>query len=89
MMRIYDTQSAQQTILRRPAWDELSIPDPLLDRIEALFGERISPDEAVRRILLREPTTDEARRFEAYAAQNGLAALCRVLFNTNEFLFVN
>ena len=51
MMRIYDTQSAQQTILRRPAWDELSIPDPLLDRIEALFGERISPDEAVRRIL--------------------------------------
>ncbi len=51
MMRIYDTQTAQQTILRRPAWDELSIPDPLLDRIEALFGERISPDEAVRRIL--------------------------------------
>ena len=46
-------------------------------------------DEAVRRILLREPTTDEARRFEAYAAQNGLAALCRVLFNSNEFLFVN
>ena len=50
-MRIYDTQTAQQTILRRPAWDELAIPDPLLDRIEALFGERISPDEAVRRIL--------------------------------------
>lgn len=51
MMRIYDTKTAQQTILRRPAWDELAIPDPLLDRIEALFGERITPDEAVRRIL--------------------------------------
>lgn len=51
MMRIYDTKTAQQTILRRPAWDELAIPDPLLDRIEALFGERITPEEAVRRIL--------------------------------------
>jgi histidinol dehydrogenase len=29
----------------------LSIPEPLLDRLEALFGARISPEEAVRRIL--------------------------------------
>ena len=51
MMQIYAVESAQETILRRAAWDELSIPEPLLDRLEALFGARISPEEAVRRIL--------------------------------------
>ncbi len=51
MMRIYDVATAVATILRRPAWDELSIPDPLLDRLESTFGERVTPDEAVRRIL--------------------------------------
>ncbi len=45
--------------------------------------------EAVRRILLREPTRDEARQFSAYAEKHGPAALCRVLINSNEFLFVN
>ncbi len=51
MMRIYDTLTAQKTLLSRPAWDELAIPDPLLDRIGTIFGERISPEDAVRRIL--------------------------------------
>lgn len=51
MMRIFDTAAAQSTILRRMAWDELAVPASLLDRLEALFAERISPDEAVRRIL--------------------------------------
>ena len=51
MMRIYDVATAVSTILRRPAWDELAIPDPLLERLEATFGERVTPDEAVRRIL--------------------------------------
>jgi hypothetical protein len=54
------------------------------------LGKQItSPAEAVRRIFLREPTGDEARQFSAYAEKNGLAALCRVLINSNEFLFVN
>ena len=48
-----------------------------------------TPTDAIRRILLREPTADELRDFTAYAQKNGLAALCRVLLNTNEFLFVN
>ena len=48
-----------------------------------------TPTEATRRILLREPTEDELRNFTAYAQKNGLAALCRVLINSNEFLFVN
>jgi mono/diheme cytochrome c family protein len=48
-----------------------------------------SPDEAVRRILLREPTAAERTDFAAFAQKNGLAALCRVLFNGNEFLFID
>jgi|UniRef100_UPI0037834F3B mono/diheme cytochrome c family protein len=48
-----------------------------------------TPADVARRILLREPTADELRNFTAYAQKNGLAALCRVLINSNEFLFVN
>jgi histidinol dehydrogenase len=50
-MQIYDVESAQASILRRTAWDEVSVPDAVLDRAETLFGERIDPEEAVRRIL--------------------------------------
>ena len=54
------------------------------------MGKQITtPAEAIRRILLREPTEDELPGFIAYAQKNGLAALCRVLINSNEFLFVN
>jgi len=48
-----------------------------------------SPEEAVRRIWLRDPTTEELDSFATFANKNGYAALCRVLFNSNEFLFVN
>jgi hypothetical protein len=37
----------------------------------------------------RPPTVDEAKLFVAYAEKHGLANLCRVLFNTNEFLFAD
>jgi histidinol dehydrogenase len=50
-MQIFDVESAKRTILRRTAWDEMSVPHAVLDRIEHLFGERIGPEEAVRRIL--------------------------------------
>jgi histidinol dehydrogenase len=50
-MRIYDVETAQQTILHRAAWDEVNVPAALLDRLVALFGERVGPEEAVRRIL--------------------------------------
>jgi hypothetical protein len=54
------------------------------------LGKEIkSPAEAVRRILLRNPTEEELPAFEAYSRRHGLAALCRVLLNSNEFLFVN
>ena len=40
-------------------------------------------------ILLREPSTKEREILVAYANKHGLAAMCRVLFNSNEFLFVD
>lgn len=52
VIKLLDMEAAQKTILRRAAWDELEVPAVVLDRIAATFGERISPDEAVRRILL-------------------------------------
>jgi hypothetical protein len=45
--------------------------------------------EAYRLILLRPPTAKEARAVAAYAAKHGLANACRLLLNTNEFLFVD
>jgi histidinol dehydrogenase len=51
MMRIFDVDSARASILRRAAWDEIEAPERLLQSIDAIFGERLSPDVAVRRIL--------------------------------------
>jgi histidinol dehydrogenase len=51
LMRMMDVATAEATILRRTAWDEWQVPDALLDKNIELFGERIGPDEAVRRIL--------------------------------------
>jgi mono/diheme cytochrome c family protein len=45
--------------------------------------------EAFRLALLREPTAGELERFAAYTRKHGTAAMCRVLFNSNEFLFVD
>jgi hypothetical protein len=61
----------------------------------AAFGRRLEglpPSERARRACAwcwgREPTSDEARKLEAHAAKHGWAAVARVLFNSNEFLFV-
>jgi len=44
---------------------------------------------AVQLAWLREIDADECGEFVAYVEANGLAALCRVLINSNEFLFVD
>ena len=38
--------------------------------------------------LGREPEADESRRWQDYASKHGLQNACRMMFNTNEFLFV-
>ncbi|HTU26071.1 MAG TPA: PSD1 and planctomycete cytochrome C domain-containing protein [Pirellulales bacterium] len=40
-------------------------------------------------VLLREPTEAERTRWEEYAARHGLANACRMLLNSNEFVFVH
>jgi hypothetical protein len=44
---------------------------------------------AYRLVLGRVPTPKEARAVGAYAAKHGLANACRVLLNSNEFVFVD
>jgi Protein of unknown function (DUF1553)/Protein of unknown function (DUF1549)/Planctomycete cytochrome C len=44
--------------------------------------------QAVRRVFCRNPSTEELELMAGYAERHGLAALCRVLMNSNEFLFV-
>lgn len=51
MLKIYSVPEARKTILKRIPPDETDVPPVVLDRIETTFGERISAEEAVRRIL--------------------------------------
>jgi len=51
MFSIIDSKTARATILRRVPLGDEDVPAPVLDRIEATFGERVSPQEAVTRIL--------------------------------------
>ncbi|MGB9521658.1 MAG: histidinol dehydrogenase, partial [Anaerolineales bacterium] len=51
MIQIYERQQAEKTILKRVALNQSNPPQAILDKISHLFGERISADEAVKRIL--------------------------------------
>ncbi len=62
------------------------------------FAERLSRSEsdldtqitfAYRLALGRPPTPDETRELSAYAGKYGLANVCRLILNSNEFIFVN
>ena len=46
-------------------------------------------DRAFREALARAPSPSELANLTAYAQQHGLANACRVLFNLNEFAFVD
>lgn len=51
MLKEYDPQTARQTILKRTPPDEFPVSQRVLDGIEKLFGERLTAEEAVTRIL--------------------------------------
>ncbi len=53
---VENVKVAQQTVLRRRAWDEVEITPALQAGIERMFGEPLSPDQVVARIL------DDVRR---------------------------
>ncbi|MBI2425605.1 MAG: PSD1 domain-containing protein [Candidatus Hydrogenedentes bacterium] len=44
---------------------------------------------AVQLAWLRTPTVEEAAAYTAFAREHGMPAFCRVLFNSNEFLFLD
>jgi len=58
-----------------------------LEREASGLDERIA--RAFELALNRPPTADERRDFSDYAQRHGLANFCRLLFNSNEFMFVN
>lgn len=51
MLRQYDPQTAKQTILKRTPPDEFPVSQRELDGIANLFGEALTPEQAVSRIL--------------------------------------
>ena len=72
--------------------------DKFVVRQSQHIAERVAPlavsgekqvVEAYRLILGRAPTAKEVKAVGAYAAKYGLANACRVLLNSNEFVFVD
>jgi histidinol dehydrogenase len=51
MIKIYDVETAQKSILKRIPPDETAVTPAMLARLEATFGEPINAEEAVKRIL--------------------------------------
>lgn len=50
-MQIFDVERAQATILQRGTWDEIEVSPEIANGIQSIFGEALSPEEAVRRIV--------------------------------------
>ncbi len=50
-IRILSAEEAQQTILRRRHWDEWPITERVREGIRKVFGQDLTPEEAVRQIV--------------------------------------
>jgi len=74
VVSIYAAAEARQTILRRAAWEDQEMPERVLDGIERIFGERLSPAEAVARILRDVRMRGDAALAEWSARIDGAAA---------------
>lgn len=59
---------------------------------QRLEGEGATADERIKRAFeicyARQPSTDELNASRTFVEQQGLAAFCRALLNSNEFLFI-
>jgi hypothetical protein len=72
--------------------------NPFMVRMSQHFAERVrglggtvadQVASAYRLALGREPTAAETQEFVAYIGKHGLENACRLVFNSNEFLFVD
>jgi hypothetical protein len=74
-------------------WNDLFMvrqSQELARRVERFSAEpRARIVAAFRLVLARDPDADELRELSTYATKHGLTQACRVLFNTNEFIFVD
>lgn len=62
----------------------------LANKLSAKFStSRDQIREACRLVYLREPRSGEREMLLTYTNKHGLAATCRLLFNSNEFMFVD
>eukprot|EP00274_Cyanoptyche_gloeocystis_P000101 CAMPEP_0196656322 /NCGR_PEP_ID=MMETSP1086-20130531/15478_1 /TAXON_ID=77921 /ORGANISM="Cyanoptyche gloeocystis , Strain SAG4.97" /LENGTH=456 /DNA_ID=CAMNT_0041989031 /DNA_START=35 /DNA_END=1405 /DNA_ORIENTATION=+ len=50
-LRIIDLETAKSSCLKRRAWDEFPVPQKTLDGIKDLFGEALTPEQAVAKIV--------------------------------------
>jgi hypothetical protein len=75
-----------------------TLNNPFMVRMSEHFAGRIrgmstAPEQqvalATRIALGRPPTVEEQRAYQDYASRYGLENLCRLLFNTNEFMFID
>ncbi len=71
MLKIYDPETALKTILHRQPPDELTVTPALEESIFSLFGERLSPNQAVERILSDVRTRGDAALLEWSARLDG------------------
>ncbi len=65
MLKIYTSEEAQNTILKRVPLDDMPVSSRILESIKQLFGAPLTPDEAVRQILreIRSEGDDALRRW--------------------------
>ncbi len=51
VVKVYPADEARETILRRSPWETQAMPEALLAGIERIFGQPLTPSEAVAVIL--------------------------------------
>ncbi|HSM55956.1 MAG TPA: histidinol dehydrogenase [Candidatus Sulfomarinibacteraceae bacterium] len=51
MLKIYTVKEAEETILRRDKWLEREVPPALQQSMQRIFGEPLTPQQAVQRIV--------------------------------------
>jgi mono/diheme cytochrome c family protein len=69
----------------------LRLSDRFAERLRAEAGEEVATqiERAYRLALAREPRPEELADAQTFVAEHGLSAFCRVLFNSNEFLYID
>jgi hypothetical protein len=67
----------------------LRMSEHLADRVRACPNLEGQILEAFRATLQRSPTDSESRRLSSFAQEFGLTETCRLLFNLNEFVYVD